>query len=48
MERENIKGKLEGGRRLVNMISLSAAAHPCVELIHSDNRVHRGALFICC
>lgn len=32
----------------MNMIILSTAAHPCVELIHSDNRVHRGTLFICC
>lgn len=32
----------------MNMIILSTAAHPRVELIHSDNRVRRGALFICC
>lgn len=32
--------------RLVNMITICAVAHPCVELAHSDNRVHRGTLFI--
>lgn len=47
-EKENIKGKWEGGRRVVNMISLSAAAHSRVELIRSDNRLHWGTVFICC
>lgn len=32
--------------RLVNMITLCAAAHPCVELVHSDNRVHWDTLFM--
>lgn len=33
--------------RLANMISKCAAAHPCIELFHSENRVHPGTLFIC-
>lgn len=47
-EKENIKGKWEGGWTLVNMIILSAAAHSCVQLIRSDNRLRWGTVFICC
>lgn len=36
----------EGKTRLVNMITTCAAAHPCVELVYSDNRVHWGTLFM--
>lgn len=32
--------------RLVNVISVCAEAHPCVELVHSDNRVRWGTLFM--
>lgn len=30
----------------MNMITACAAAHPCVELVHTDNRVHWGTLFM--
>ncbi len=36
----------ESETRLMNMIRVCAAAHPCVELVHSDNRVHWGTLFM--
>lgn len=30
----------------MNMITACAAAHPCGELVHSDNRAHWGTLFM--
>lgn len=55
-QRKQAKRKLHEKRRrrateesetsLVNMISVCAAAHPCVELLHSDNRAHWDTLFM--
>lgn len=55
-QRKQAKRKLHEKRRgrateesetsLVNMISVCAAAHPCVELVHSDNRAHWDTLFM--
>lgn len=36
----------ESETRLVNVITVCAAAHPCVELVHGNNRVRRGTLFM--
>lgn len=49
-EKESIRekeGELEKSETsLVDMITLCAAAHPCVELVHSDNRVLWDTLFM--
>lgn len=46
MEKENRREKVKESEK-EGMISVCAAAPPCAELIHSDNRVHWGTLFIC-
>lgn len=45
-KKKRARWRREREARLVNMISVCAAAHPCVELVYSDNRVRWGTLFM--
>lgn len=44
-ETESMRAE-ESEERLVNMITVCAAAHPCAKLVRSDNRALWGTLFM--